>query len=102
MIKEDKSQKYGSTVKSSGICSGIEKRMFVEDGCFVCGKILRVFQSRVALLECGGRLEVEVIVKKSAKLTFRAVLPDLDSNQDKLNQNQLYYHYTIGQCEQNS
>src|SRR5689334_4395809 len=25
------------------------------------------------------------------------LLPDLDSNQDKLNQNQLYYHYTIGQ-----
>lgn len=24
-------------------------------------------------------------------------LPDLDSNQDKLNQNQLCYHYTIGQ-----
>ncbi len=25
------------------------------------------------------------------------MLPDLDSNQDKLNQNQLYCHYTIGQ-----
>jgi hypothetical protein len=24
-------------------------------------------------------------------------LPDQDSNLDKLNQNQLYYHYTIGQ-----
>ena len=24
-------------------------------------------------------------------------LPDLDSNQDKLNQNQLCYRYTIGQ-----
>ena len=24
-------------------------------------------------------------------------LPDLDLNQDKLNQNQLCYHYTIGQ-----
>ena len=24
-------------------------------------------------------------------------LPDLDSNQDKQNQNLLYYHYTIGQ-----
>ena len=26
-------------------------------------------------------------------------LPDLDSNQDKLNQNQLCYHYTIGQMD---
>lgn len=25
------------------------------------------------------------------------LLPDQDSNLDKLNQNQLYYHYTIGQ-----
>ncbi len=25
------------------------------------------------------------------------MLPDQDSNLDKLNQNQLYYHYTIGQ-----
>ena len=25
------------------------------------------------------------------------MLPDLDSNQDKQNQNLLYYHYTIGQ-----
>ena len=25
------------------------------------------------------------------------LLPDLDSNQDKQNQNLLYYHYTIGQ-----
>lgn len=27
----------------------------------------------------------------------QSLLPDLDSNQDKLNQNQLYCHYTIGQ-----
>ena len=26
-------------------------------------------------------------------------LPDLDSNQDILNQNQLYYPYTIGQSD---
>ena len=26
-------------------------------------------------------------------------LPDLDSNQDKQNQNLLYYHYTIGQLK---
>lgn len=26
-----------------------------------------------------------------------ALLPDLDSNQDKQNQNLSYYHYTIGQ-----
>ena len=26
-------------------------------------------------------------------------LPDLDSNQDKLNQNQLCYRYTIGQTK---
>ena len=28
--------------------------------------------------------------------TYSEWLPDLDSNQDKLNQNQLCYHYTIG------
>lgn len=27
-------------------------------------------------------------------------LPDLDSNQDKQNQNLRYYRYTIGQCEE--
>jgi hypothetical protein len=27
----------------------------------------------------------------------RGKLPDLDSNQDKQNQNLSYYHYTIGQ-----
>ena len=29
------------------------------------------------------------------------MLPDLDSNQDKQNQNLLYYHYTIGQSKNN-
>ena len=28
---------------------------------------------------------------------YMFLLPDLDSNQDKQNQNLLYYHYTIGQ-----
>ncbi len=28
-------------------------------------------------------------------------LPDQDSNLDKLNQNQLCYHYTIGHCSEN-
>lgn len=28
---------------------------------------------------------------------FEFLLPDLDSNQDKQNQNLSYYHYTIGQ-----
>ena len=28
---------------------------------------------------------------------FLFLLPDLDSNQDKQNQNLSYYHYTIGQ-----
>jgi hypothetical protein len=27
------------------------------------------------------------------------LLAHLDSNQDKLNQNQLYYHYTMGQTQ---
>ena len=31
------------------------------------------------------------------QLTFHPLLPDLDSNQDKQNQNLSYYHYTIGQ-----
>ena len=35
--------------------------------------------------------------KKGKALAFPKMLPDLDSNQDKLNQNQLYCHYTIGQ-----
>jgi hypothetical protein len=30
-------------------------------------------------------------------IAFQPLLPDQDSNLDKLNQNQLYYHYTIGQ-----
>lgn len=30
-------------------------------------------------------------------LHFPFKLPDLDSNQDRQNQNLLYYHYTIGQ-----
>ena len=29
------------------------------------------------------------------------MLPDLDSNQDKQNQNLRYYRYTIGQCLKN-
>ena len=44
------------------------------------------------------QLSYGVITKKSVTLfsnTFQ--LPDLDSNQDKQNQNLLYYHYTIGQ-----
>ncbi len=37
--------------------------------------------------------------KKSRSFNLDFLLPDLDSNQDKLNQNQLYYHYTIGQFQ---
>ena len=33
----------------------------------------------------------------SGKSGLKKWLPDLDSNQDKLNQNQLCYRYTIGQ-----
>lgn|GEM_PF-2429563 len=36
-------------------------------------------------------------IKKPLQFEAAFLLPDLDSNQDKLNQNQLYYHYTIGQ-----
>ena len=32
---------------------------------------------------------------------FIFVLPDLDSNQDKQNQNLMCYRYTIGQCDAN-
>jgi hypothetical protein len=35
--------------------------------------------------------------KNAPRYRVRRLLPDLDSNQDKLNQNQLYCHYTIGQ-----
>ncbi len=40
-----------------------------------------------------------VLFHKKAAKKFAAFfpLPDLDSNQDILNQNQLYYHYTIRQ-----
>jgi hypothetical protein len=34
---------------------------------------------------------------KTPSIRWGPLLPDLDSNQDKLNQNQLYCHYTIGQ-----
>ena len=45
---------------------------------------------------CREALELGVINKKRPhSATFK--LPDLDSNQDKLNQNKLYYPYTIGQ-----
>ena len=36
--------------------------------------------------------------KPPSKKTVKFLLPDQDSNLDKLNQNQLYCHYTIGQC----
>ncbi len=36
-------------------------------------------------------------VKSPAIKSEASLLPDLDSNQDILNQNQLYYPYTIGQ-----
>lgn len=43
------------------------------------------------------------IKRKTPKLcscgVFKFLLPDLDSNQDKQNQNLSYYHYTIGQSE---
>lgn len=32
--------------------------------------------------------------------SVKVLLPDLDSNQDKQNQNLSYYHYTIGQPRQ--
>jgi hypothetical protein len=35
--------------------------------------------------------------KKNRINRFFLKLPDLDSNQDKQNQNLSYYHYTIGQ-----
>ena len=35
--------------------------------------------------------------KSNSSSNYTEWLPDLDSNQDKLNQNQLCYHYTIGQ-----
>ena len=34
---------------------------------------------------------------KTIMTSSKKWLPDLDSNQDKLNQNQLCYRYTIGQ-----
>ena len=37
------------------------------------------------------------MLQRSRKPDLKRWLPDLDSNQDKLNQNQLCYHYTIGQ-----
>lgn len=42
----------------------------------------------------GGR---EVKIKYPAKRRDISGLPDMDSNHDILNQNQLYYPYTIGQ-----
>jgi hypothetical protein len=35
--------------------------------------------------------------KRTGKTDSFLKLPDLDSNQDKQNQNLSYYHYTIGQ-----
>ncbi len=37
------------------------------------------------------------IYSKHEAFRKKVLLPDLDSNQDKQNQNLLYYHYTIGQ-----
>lgn len=37
------------------------------------------------------------IKRKTADIQRFFALPDLDSNQDKQNQNLSYYHYTIGQ-----
>ena len=39
-----------------------------------------------------------VKAKKAKFFTSLFLLPDLDSNQDKQNQNLSYYHYTIGHC----
>jgi hypothetical protein len=36
-------------------------------------------------------------IKKDPRSADLSKLPDLDSNQDKQNQNLSYYHYTIGQ-----
>jgi hypothetical protein len=38
-----------------------------------------------------------MICKIKIQMVFHFMLPDLDSNQDKQNQNLSYYHYTIGQ-----
>ena len=37
-----------------------------------------------------------VLKKNRSKTGCLTLLPDLDSNQDKQNQNLRYYHYTIG------
>ena len=43
-------------------------------------------------------IHYELFNEKSERSSnFLEWLPDLDSNQDKLNQNQLCYRYTIGQ-----
>lgn len=43
------------------------------------------------------------VIKKATEISAALMLPDLDSNQDKQNQNLRYYRYTIGQSlkEQN-
>ena len=38
----------------------------------------------------------QIKFEKKPKLSFRLLLPDLDSNQDKQYQKLSYYHYTIG------
>ena len=46
-------------------------------------------------------MKKEEIKKDKAIIHLVFLLPDLDSNQDKQNQNLSYYHYTIGQTDSN-
>ena len=50
-------------------------------------------------LEQLGTSDASLPNKNAPRYRERRLLAYLDSNQDKLNQNQLYYHYTIGQSD---
>ena len=53
------------------------------------------------IFNVGKGLRQKKVDKIMLKMTCPLPLPDLDSNQDILNQNQLYYPYTIRQSSAN-